>query len=54
MQKRQNPPVKIKPETKVRLNRVDFIKKGITYDEIISTLLDFYDKNKTKRRNKKR
>lgn len=54
MRKKQNPNIKVNPEIKKRLDKVDFLEKNMHYQDIISKLLDFYDRYKGKIKNDKR
>jgi hypothetical protein len=40
--------IRISQSTKERIERLDFVRKD-TFDEILTTLMDFYEKNKKKR-----
>ena len=45
MIKKQDPPIKVKVDTKNKLDNLGF-PKGATYDDIIRKLIEVYEQNK--------
>ena len=47
---KQSPTIKVKRSTKSKLEHLDFVRFGMTRNRIVKSLINFYQKNKRKKK----